>query len=152
MKSFSLKVVAEFIALASVVASLVLVAYELRQNTAVASAQAVTELNAIVDGAYRARAQNAVLDQLVETGHSDPDSLSERETSQFHAWLRADMNSLEAVWFYYHNGIISREDFDGYIAAICSRVTSKGGEKWWSAQAKYYAGGFRESINSWCFS
>jgi hypothetical protein len=150
MKSTRWKEIAELVALASVVASLVLVAYELRQSTAVASAQAVTDLSAIVDGAYRARAQNPVLDELIEKGHSTPDSLSDRERSQFDAWLRADMNSLEAVWFFYDNGIISREDFDGYIAAICNRVTSQGGMKWWDAQAKFYASGFRNSIGEWC--
>ena len=151
MTSVRWKEIAEFVGLASIVASLVLVAYELRQSTAVANAQAVTDLSALIDGAYRARAQNAALDQLVETGHSAPDSLSEREKSQFAAWLRADMNSLEAVWFYYDKGVIAEKDFDGYIAAICSRVITQGGRQWWGDEAKFYAAGFRANINTWCF-
>lgn len=135
MARLNWKEIAEFVGLAAVIASLVLVAYELRQSTAVAAAQALTELSATVDSSYRARAQDAVLDELVTTGHNSPDDLSERQRSQFNAWLRADMNSLEAAWFYYDRGIFSQMDFDGYQAAICSRVASAGGTKWWEAEA-----------------
>ncbi len=138
--------------MASIVASLILVAYELRKNTALATAQAVYDTNMALDSAYRARAENAVLDELVENGHSSPASLSEREKSQFFAWLRADMNSAEALWFYYNRGVIPEGDFEGFIAAICSRVTTQGGEEWWSVEAEFFAAGFRESIDTWCFS
>jgi hypothetical protein len=151
MARLNWKEIAELAGLAAVIASLVLVAYELRQSTAVASAQAVTELSATVDSAYRARAQDAVLDDLVTTGHNSPSNLSERQRSQFNSWLRADMNGLEAAWFYYDKGILSQEDFDGYEAAICSRVATAGGTKWWEAEAEFFASGFRESVNEWCF-
>ena len=83
MTSTNWKNIAEFVGLASIVTSLVLVAYELRQNTAISTAQAITGLNSALDASYRARAQDAALDKLVIEGHSDPDALSGRERSQF---------------------------------------------------------------------
>jgi hypothetical protein len=151
MISVNWKTIAELIGMASIVASLVLVAYELRKNTAVATAEAVRSSNMALDSAYRARAENPVLDALIENGHSNPASLSERERSQFFAWLRADMNGSEATWFSYNLGIIPGGDFDGFIAGICSRVTSPGGRAWWDVEAKFFAAGFREAINNWCF-
>ena len=151
MTSTNWKSIAEFVGLASIVASLVLVAYELRQNTAISMAQAITELNSGMDASYRARAQDAALDKLVIEGHADLDALSERERSQFFAWLRADVNAAESVWFYYDVGIIPKRDFDGFIESFCSRVSTSGGKEWWLTEAKFYASGFQEEINAWCF-
>ena len=151
MTSTNWRNIAEFVGLASIVASLVLVAYELQQNTAISTAQAIAELNSALDASYRARAQDAALDKLVIEGHSDPDALSERERSQFFAWLRADVNSAESVWFYYDAGIIPERSFDGFVESFCSRVATPGGKEWWLTEAKFYASGFQEEINAWCF-
>ncbi len=128
-----------------------IVAYELRQNTAVATAQATFQINTSIDPAYRARAQNPALAKLVLTGNAEPEKLSEVESEQFAAWFRAEMNLTEAIWFYQINGLIPEEEFGGYQAAICSRVTTKGGRANWGRQAKYFADGFRQAVEAWCF-
>ena len=129
-----------------------IVVYELRQNTAVSAAQAAFEVNALLDNSYRVRAQDPRLAKLIEDGHNDPDALDSLEQTQFSAWLRADMNATETVWFFYKNGLIPEEDFAGYRAAICSRVTTAGGRRYWKDEAEYFASGFRESVDRWCFS
>ncbi len=151
MTSAKWKDTAELIGMAAIVASLALVAFELRQNTAVSTAQAVSDLNTAIDSSYRSRAQNAVLDELIRKGHSDPDTLTEQEKSQFFTWLHADMNLIEAAWFYYDNRIIPERKFDGYKNAACSRVTTRGGREYWADDAKFFAHDFRESIEEWCF-
>jgi hypothetical protein len=87
MKSIGWKNTAELVGLASIVASLLLVVFELRQNTAISTAQAVFDLNTVLDESYRRRAENPQLDALVENGHNNPSSLSKREQSQFDSWL-----------------------------------------------------------------
>jgi hypothetical protein len=151
LRSDNWKSIAEFVGIAAIVLSLVMVSYELRQSTAVATAQAIFDVNTIFDESYRARAQNPDLDELVEKGHSNPEALSERERSQFRAWLRADMNVAEATWFYQDRGIIPEEGFDGFMEAICSRVESPGGTKYWEKEARFFAAGFRQSVDKRCF-
>jgi hypothetical protein len=151
MKGISWKGVVEFVGMLSIVASLLLVAYELRQSTALATAQATFDLNTRLDDGYRLRSQDATLDELIETGHQDPDSLNARERSQFYAWLRADMNVFEAVWFYYLNGFIEQADLDGWRASICSRVSTPGGKRFWEREVRYFANSFRNAIEDWCF-
>ena len=151
MQSANWKSIAEIIGIAAIVLSLLMVAYELRQSTALATAQAVFDLNTVLDEAYRSRTQDPELDELIERGHSKPDTLSERERTQFHAWLRADMNATEALWFYQNRGIIPQQDFDGYKEAICSRVKTPGGRTYWKSEAQFFASEFRQSINEWCF-
>jgi hypothetical protein len=151
MYSTKWKEVAELVGIAAIVVSLVFVALELRQNTAVSTAQAVGNLNISIDASYRARAQDSALDQLVEAGHSSFQTLSERERSQYFAWLRADMNLIEAAWFYFDRGIIPASDFDGYKEASCSRITTPGGREFWSSESIFYASRFREAVQGWCF-
>ena len=151
MRSDNWKTIAEFVGIAAIVLSLVMVSYELRQSTAVSTAHAIFDVNTIFDESYRARAQNPVLDELIEKGHSNPEDLSERERSQFRAWLRADMNVAEATWFYQDRGIIPEEGFDGFMEAVCSQMGSPGGTKYWEKEAQFFAAKFRQSIDEACF-
>jgi hypothetical protein len=151
MKRISWKSVADVVGTLSIVASLLIVAYQLKQSTALATAQATFDLNTVLDDAYRLRSQDAILDELIDKGHHDPDSLSERQRSQFDSWLRADMNVTEAVWFYYSNGIIDKGDFEGWRTSICSRVSSPGGKRFWEREAKYFSNSFRNAVDRWCF-
>ena len=145
------KDIVEWIGIAGIIFSVGLVAYELRQNSAVAMAQAVTDLNAAVDNAYRVRAQYPELDRLIVEGHKNLAALSEREASQLFAWIRADMNLLEAAWFQYDNGVIPDERFDGFINSICGRVTSDAGRVWWSAEKEFFPRVFQSDVDKWCF-
>jgi hypothetical protein len=151
LRSANWKNIAEFFGIAAIVISLVMVSYELRQNTAIAIAQAVYELNTVLDEGYRARAQDSDLNELIDKVHSESNTLSERERSQFHSWLRADMNATEAIWFYQDRGKIPQPDIDGYKAAICSRVITPGGKKYWESEAQFFAAGVRQAIDEWCF-
>ena len=150
MNSTNWKELAEIVGIAAIILSLLLVAYELRQSTAIATSQAVFDLNSVLDESYRARAQDEDLDELIARGHADPESLSVRERSQFYAWLRADMNIKEATWFYWDRGIIPREETDGIRNSICSRVASPGGREYWHNQQQFFSTGFRETIDEWC--
>ena len=151
MNSEKWKDVLELVGIFAIIASLILVAFELQQSTAVSTAQAVFQVNTILDSSYRARAQDPVLAQLIKSGHANPESLTDLEHDQFSAWLRADMNAGESAWFQYENGLIPEGDFDGFKAAICSRVTTAGGRRYWQDEEKYYASRFRENVEDWCF-
>ena len=144
------KNIIESIGLAAIVASLILVAMELRQNTAVATANALSQSSAALDASYRARAQDPILAALIMKGHADYVSLSELEQNQFAAWLRADMNHLEAIWIYYDLGLLSEEAFDGFEEAICGRLTTDGGRQYWKDEAKFFASGFQTYVSDWC--
>ena len=151
MKQVSWKGVIDIVGMVSIVASLLIVAYQLRQSTALAMSQATFDLNTALDEPYRMRAQDANLDELIAKGHHDPDSLSERQRSQFDAWLRADMNLFEAAWLYYAKGFIESNDSEGWRNSICSRVSTAGGKRFWEREAKYFSVSFRNTINEWCF-
>lgn len=141
----------EILGVIAIIASLVLVAYELRQNTAVLTAQAAFQLSTALDSSYRARAENPDLAQLIKNGHTAPESLSDVQRDQFAAWLRADLNALEAAWFYAENGVIPETALDAYKNAVCSRVITEGGRQYWQNEAQFFSSSLKERIDSWCF-
>ena len=151
MKGQKWKEILEFIGITAIVASLVLVAYELRQATAQSAAEAIYLTNIAFDDAYRARAQDPVLAQLIIDGHENPNSLTDLERVQFAAWLRADLNNAEATWVFYENGLYPEWAFDGTKAGICSRVVTDGGAQFWEDEGQYFASRFKERIDEWCF-
>ena len=146
-----LKDVLELVGIAGIIGSLVLVAYELRQNTRIATGQATFLVNTSLDNAYRARAQDPTLAELIEKGDDAPQTLSDVERAQFFTWRRADLNTSEALWFFYENGLIAEENFDGYKFSICSRLITPGGREYWAEEASFFASGFREVVDEWCF-
>jgi hypothetical protein len=151
LKNISWKYVFEGIGVIAIVASLILVAMELRQNTKVAQANALFQLSAALDDSYRRRAQDPELAQLIKDGHDDEESLTEIEREQFASWLRADINHLEAIWTYYDLGLMSDENFEGFAASICSRVATKGGRRYWQNEAKYFNSGLGKFVEKNCF-
>lgn len=151
MKKVTWKEVFEVVGVVAIVASLILVAMELRQNTSVAQANALFQLSAALDDSYRRRAQDAELAQLIRDGHEDKESLTELEREQFASWLRADINHLEAIWTYYELGLLSDKNFEGFGASICSRVTTKGGQRYWQTEAQFFNSSLGEFIEKTCY-
>ena len=66
----------------TVVASLLLVAWEIRQNTVALSAQALQELNAMANETLLTDAENDQLSSVLEKGDDDLSSLSDAESHQ----------------------------------------------------------------------
>lgn len=151
MAKVSWKFVFEGIGIVAIVASLILVAMELRQNTDIAQANALFQLSAALDDSYRRRAQDPELAQLIRDGHDDKEALTDLEREQFASWLRADINHLEAIWTYHDLGLMSDDHFEGFGPSICSRVSTKGGKRYWQNEAQYFNSGLREFVDETCF-
>ena len=147
----SWKLVFEGVGIVAIVASLILVAMELRQNTDIAQANALFQLSAALDDSYRRRAQDPVLAQLIKDGHADKETLTDLEREQFAAWLRADINHLEAIWTYFDLGLMSDDNFEGLGPSTCSRVTTKGGRRYWQNEAQYFSSSLRKFVEETCF-
>ena len=124
---------------------------ELRQNTDIAQANALFQLSAALDDSYRMRAQDPVLAQLIRDGHDDKETLTDLEREQFASWLRADINHLEAIWTYYDLDLMSEDNFEGFGPSICSRVSTKGGQRYWQNEAQYFSSSLREFVDETCF-
>jgi hypothetical protein len=145
-----LRSVVELAGAAGVILGLVFVGLELRQNTAVSSAQAVLDLNGIGSEIHLALAQDADLERLVHAGYEDPNSLTEDERRRFVRWLRVRINAYEVAWMYQREGLLTRAEAAGYRSATCEILGREGARWFWEAELGNYAQGFVEDVNAWC--
>jgi hypothetical protein len=134
----------------AVVLGLIFVGLELKQNTAAISAQAIFELNASSNEAFREVAQNPELADLLNRGYADPQTLDTNERYRFNYWLRSVFNANESAYLYYKKGLIEESDFAGWRGALCGLLRRKGAEQFWTGNLGNYADGFVEDVNDWC--
>lgn len=109
----------EILGLAAVLVSVLLLAWEIRQNTQTATAQAMLDLNAMANEVLRAEAQSAQLAAVLVKGEEDLDSLSPVEYRQFQSHVYAAINAIDAAHGFFTEGILDEEDFSGWREYTC---------------------------------
>ena len=135
----------------AVLLGLVFVGLELRQNTAALSAQAIFQINDSSNESHRALAQDPILAELVYKGYEDPESLSDLERRMFIRWMQVRFNLAESAWLYHEKGLIDQGEFAGVKGSMCERLSKKGPRWFWENTSGFYAEGFVEDVNQWCF-
>lgn len=119
MESSSNSKWAAFFGGATVVASLLLVAWEIRQNTVALSAQALQDLNAMANDILLTAAESDQLSDVLVKGDADLSSLSAGEARQYWTYNYGLINSLAAAHGFYQRGIINEEDYSGWRTYTC---------------------------------
>lgn len=109
----------EILGLAAVIMSVLLLAWETRQNTQTATAQALLDLNAMANEVLSAEAQSAQLAAVVVKGEEDLDSLSPVEYRQFESHVYTVINTIDAAHGFFTEGILDDEDFSGWREYAC---------------------------------
>lgn len=128
----------ELLGVAAVVASVLLLALEIRQNTDVASAQAMAELNALANDVLNAEAENPTLAALLEKGDSDLNALSPVEARQYHAHVYAVINVIDAAYGFYQRGILDEDDFSGWRVYACAYLGGSSVNTLWNAEKETF--------------
>ena len=109
----------EILGLATVLVSVLLLAWEIRQNTQTATAQAMLDLNAMANEVLSAEAQNAQLAAVLVKGEEDLGSLSPVEYRQFESHVYTTINTIDAAHAFFTEGILDEVDFSGWRDYAC---------------------------------
>lgn len=116
----------EWLGVIAVLASLLLVAFEIRQNTNVVSAQAIYDLNNAGNEMLMTLVTDPELGRLVSVGDSNPDGLDSDEWYRYRMYVWANLNMYEAGWGYHERGILD----DSYVIALkdelCQKISQPG--------------------------
>jgi len=136
----------------AVIASLLLVAYEIRQNTNAVSAQAVYDLNETGKEMLLMLATDAELARLFNLGDSDPDALDSDEWYRYRMYVWANLNMYESAWGYYERGIIGDDFMDGVKEDYCQKISQAGYKRAMTTLEAWEVTDFLESANDWCIS
>jgi hypothetical protein len=135
---------------ATVVASLLLVAWEIRQNTVALSAQALQDLNAMANEILLTAAENDQLSEVLEKGDKDLLSLTGAEYRQYWGYNYALINGLDAAYGFYQKGILSPEDYSGWRTYTCEYLRSPSVRIIWDKEKATFGDDFGLFIEREC--
>ena len=133
----------EAVGLAAIVASLVFLALEIRQNT-----------NALFAESRQSVLNAAQTELLVLTENPDlilavldDDPLTEGEQVKLSAWLTAAMRAREFSWLQYRDGIIDEAQWDTEVVVILWILDTPRTRDWWENIGQFsYSAGFVEFV------
>jgi hypothetical protein len=148
----SLKGILEWFGGLAVIASLLLVAFEIRQNTNAVSAQALYDLNETGREMLLMLATDAELARLFRLGDSNPDALDSDEWYRYQYYVWANLNMYESVWSYHRSGIIGDDYFEPWMVDYCLAVSEAGFKRVMANIAAVHSSEFRKEADSWCQS
>ena len=134
------------------IASLLLVAFEIRQNTNAISAQAVYDLNESGNEMLMILATDAEFARLMRLGGIDPDALDSDEWYRFRMYVWANMNMYEAAWAYYQRGIVGDGYMEGWKVDYCETISLAGFKRALTTIDSVQATEFQELAKDWCVS
>jgi hypothetical protein len=152
MKTDSVKKIRwpELLGLAAVVVSVLLLALEIQQNTDVASAQAMAELNALANDVLSSEAENQTLAELLEKGDGDLTALSRVEARRYHAHVYASINLIDAAHGFYQRGILDEDDFSGWRVYACAYLGGSSVNTLWNAEKETFGVAFVQFVADSC--
>lgn len=119
----SAKDILEFIGVVAVVISLLFLAFEIRQNTDTAAAQAIFNLNESARQAQFMEATDLNLVPMMLKAEVDFDALSEDERYRYRRWVFGYPNLFESAWAHHHRGVISDAKMDAWQLAYCNYIS-----------------------------
>jgi len=109
----------ELIGIVAVIVSILILGYEIRQNTDTSAAQAVFELNESARQTLFQEATDPNLASLISKAEKDREALSERERYMYGRRVFAHVNLFESAWRYNRRGVISDAEMEGWEKAFC---------------------------------
>ena len=135
---------------ATVVASLLVVSWEIRQNTIALSAQSMQDLNAMANEILLTAAGNDQLSSVLEKGDDDLSSLSDAEYRQYWSYSYGLINGLGAAHGFYQRGILSEKDYSGWRTYTCEYLGTPSARTIWEKDKASFGDDFGEFVEDEC--
>ena len=134
--------IGELVAAIGVIASLIYLAVQIRQNTRSvraathhSSARAATESQNVF-------AQSNDLARIFRTGSRESGELTEDERQRLDAMLLSIFMWYEDTFFQYQQSMIDREVWEGRQRSLLSQLKRPGIASWWTRRSNFFARSF----------
>lgn len=135
---------------ATVVASLLLVAWEIRQNTVALTAQSLQDLNAMANEILLTAAESAQLSEVLVKGDEDLSSLTGAERSQYWAYNYGVINAMDAAFGFYQKGILDEADYSGWRTYTCNYLSGSSVRTIWDEDKATFGTEFSTYVQAEC--
>lgn len=139
---------AESIGAIGVVASLIYLAAQIRQNTRSLEANTFHSLHHASIERLLVLAQNDELADRFVAGLVDPDSLSGARRFQFDVWMRANLKGYEDYFYQSQQSMLDPESWEAHSRTIQASVSPPGFARWWEQNRHLFREDFARYIDS----
>ena len=139
----------EIIGIVAVIVSLLILGYEIRQNTDTSAAQAVFELNESARQTLFREATDPNLVSLISKAEKGFEALSEHERYMYGRWVFAHVNLFESAWRYSRRGVISEAEMKGWKTAFCGYM-DRASFRRVVQSVEVFTPEFAEDSEQWC--
>ena len=134
----------EFLGALAVLASLIYVAREIRENSRSTRLAAMQSTMLAAQNVMALPAENLGLARVVRLGLTDPGQLDDDEFQQLRYWLFSLLRAHEDLFVQHKAGVIDNETWLARSSSVRSILSTPGGRKVWSL-----AGAYRADFKAW---
>ena len=138
----------EFVAAIAVVASLIYLAMQIRQNTSVVLANTQQTLMDAVSALQASVSEHPDLPSLLIRANEDPDSLSPEDSLRFEFFATRIFGQYETIFFFYGKGLMPLELWEPWDAGYSDFVQSPGFRKYWAEHSRHHHESFRGHVDT----
>ena len=135
----ALGAVANLLAAMGVIATLMYLSIQIRQNTKAVRSSSIQNLVQSFSTTAQAAVENEYIVPLLLKANAGSDNLSEEERGRLHFWFIMTFRRFEGVYFQRDLGIVDAEVIDGFER---SHISSKSAQSWWANSKAIFNSGF----------
>ena len=140
--------IGEFVGAVAVLASLVYIAREIRENSRSTRLAAMQSAMLAAQRSIELPARDRDLVRVIRVGAETPDDLTEDEFAQYRYWLFLVLRSTENLFVQYNAGVIDHETWVVRSATFLWILATPGGRRVWAEVSNRYRADFQAWITS----
>jgi hypothetical protein len=137
----------ELVAALAVIATLAIVAYEVRQNTTAIRSAAAQAVNENFTDWYTAVQDHPELLALSMKGMKDYKGLEAVDKAQFIAVYMPNLLNSQNAFYHWRDGSLSPELWQGWEFIVTIFLTTPGGKEFWSERGYLFGSGFQKHVD-----
>ena len=134
--------IANLFAALGVIATLIYLAIQIRQNTKAVRSSTIENLIHSLAATAQAAVENEYMVPLMLKANAGPDSLTEEERVRLHFWFIMTFRRFEGVYFQRDLGLVDTAVIEGFERSHLSILASKSGKAWWVNAKEIFNSGF----------
>jgi hypothetical protein len=138
----ALGAIANLLAAIGVIATLIYLSIQIRQNTKAVRSSSIQNLVQGFSTTAQAAIENEHIIPLLLKGNAGADALTEVERARLHFWFIMTFRRFEGVYFQRDLGIVDADVIDGFERSHLAVLASKGAQEWWATSKGIFNSGF----------
>ena len=138
----ALGAIGNLLAAIGVIATLIYLAIQIRQNTKAVRSSSIQNLVHGLSGTAQAAAENEYMIPLMLKANRGVENLTEEESTRLHFWFIMTFRRFEGVYFQRDLGFVDAAVIEGFERSHISILASKSGQAWWANAKDIFSSGF----------